>query len=186
MFTTNCAVTDCGTYVYAKGFCQKHYARTYKYGTPDKVIKFVGENRHKHPLYKLYHGMLDRCRNPNNTHFKYYGGRGIQVCERWQGPKGFTHFLEDMGERPQGLTLDRIDNNGNYEPGNVRWATRKQQIANTRIPTTNTSGVKGVHLYKATGKWSAYIYKDRKRKHLGYFSTKIEAMKARERAEGTI
>jgi hypothetical protein len=73
--------------------------------------------------------MRHRCRNPNGKDFKYYGGRGIRVCERWSD---FTNFLADMGERPPGQSLDRIDNDGNYEPGNVRWATRKQQRANRR------------------------------------------------------
>jgi hypothetical protein len=67
--------------------------------------------------------------NPNANGFKNYGGRGIRVCERWQR---FDEFLADMGEPPEGLTLDRIDNDGGYEPGNCRWATRAVQNENSR------------------------------------------------------
>jgi hypothetical protein len=74
--------------------------------------------------------MLARTTNAARHNFKYYGGRGIAVCERW---KSFENFLADMGERPAGTTLDRIDVNGNYEPGNCRWADAKTQIANRRI-----------------------------------------------------
>lgn len=85
------------------------------------------------PTYSSWQHMKDRCNNPNNTHYNYYGGRGIKVCKRWlDSEKGFINFLEDMGERPQGLTLDRIDVNGNYDPSNCKWATRKKQRINQR------------------------------------------------------
>jgi ribosomal protein S27E len=79
-----------------------------------------------------YHAMRNRCENPNVAAYKDYGGRGIKICKRWLGKRGFINFLEDMGVRPEGKTLDRIRVNGNYTPSNCRWATPKQQTANRR------------------------------------------------------
>ena len=76
--------------------------------------------------------MRMRCENPNWHGYAHYGGRGITVCDRWLGRGGFKNFLADMGERPQGTSLDRIDVNGNYEPGNCRWATPSEQALNKR------------------------------------------------------
>ena len=85
-----------------------------------------------HPLNKLYQRwatIVERCTSPTSTKWKNYGGRGITVCERWLR---FDNFLADMGVPPEGLTIDRINNDGNYEPGNCRWATPKEQRANQR------------------------------------------------------
>jgi hypothetical protein len=87
----------------------------------------------RHPLYKCYQNMIHRCYDEASANYQYYGGRGIKVCERWLGKDGFKNFIADVGDRPEGKTLDRYsDNNGDYEPGNVRWATPKEQRANSR------------------------------------------------------
>jgi hypothetical protein len=88
------------------------------------------------PEYQSWMAMMTRCHNASCSAFRHYGGRGITVCARW---RLFENFLADMGPRPPGLTLERRDNDGNYEPGNCRWATRSDQVRNRR-PTRQRPG----------------------------------------------
>jgi hypothetical protein len=82
------------------------------------------------PEYTTWASMIQRCQNSNNRRYKDYGGRGIKVCQRWLA--SFEEFFADMGKRPEATSIDRIDVNGDYEPGNCRWATAKQQASNKR------------------------------------------------------
>jgi len=85
----------------------------------------------KTPEYRAWIEMRRRCTNPKRENFKHYGGRGITVCARWM--KSFEAFCADMGKRPgRGYSLDRIDVNGDYEPGNCQWSTQSEQIQNQR------------------------------------------------------
>ena len=130
--------------------------------------------------YGTWEGMLQRCNNPNSEGYPDYGGRGITVCKRWLS---FEDFFTDMGERPEGTSLDRIDVNGNYCKENCRWADASVQGFNQRKSTNNTSGRTGVSWNKQKLKWDAYIMKDRKKINLGRFEKKEDAILAREQGE---
>ena len=145
---------------------------------------YIGESKTKHGfwkhiLYQTWNSMQTRCYNENSKNYKNYGARGIQVCKRWLDVK---NFIEDMYPSYQeGLTLDRIDVNGNYEPDNCRWATKTTQMQNTKsIHSNNTSGFRGVYWHKGIGKWVAKISVNTKQIPLGLFHTAIEAAKAYE------
>jgi hypothetical protein len=93
---------------------------------------------HRHPVYKVWEAMIQRCTNPRNKSYPNYGGRGITVCEAWRSD--FAAFYRDMGPRPDGLTLERLDVDGNYEPSNCCWATYSEQNANRRQRTECRNG----------------------------------------------
>ena len=99
-------------------------------------------------LKSRWQGMKQRCNNPNNPGYRNYGRRGIKVCERWCK---FENFLADMGKCLEGLTLDRKDNNGNYEPRNCHWTTWKKQANNRRHPVKNTGPLVALYIKDIPG-----------------------------------
>ena len=98
---------------------------------PERVNAALAEHYGwESPEYSSWASMKQRCLNPNQRGYKDYGGRGISICDRWM--HSFQNFVADMGPRPDGFQLDRIDTDGNYEPGNCQWSDRKTQMNNTR------------------------------------------------------
>lgn len=128
---------DCGTEIEARA-CHLASGASRSCGClRDELIAKLtfkhGHHRKSGPsrTYISWRNMHIRCGYPGHPRYRDYGGRGIRVCKRWSGPRGFIHFLADMGERPAGKTLDRYPNkNGNYTPSNCRWATPSEQAYN--------------------------------------------------------
>jgi hypothetical protein len=125
------------------------------------------------PTYLSWRNMQYRVNNPNNPNYQSYGGRGITIDPKWND---FEVFLADMGEKPEKLTLDRIDNNKGYSKDNCRWTTRTKQVINGR-PHGNSKFL-GVSFEKAVGKYKTQIYIDGNNIHIGYFVDELEAAKA--------
>lgn len=115
---------SCGCYKAKHGFCAREK---------------------RSPEYDCWRGMNRRCSNPNDPSFACYGGRSIKICKRWKGKDGFVNFLKDLGQRPSKKhSVERINNDGNYEPSNCRWATAKEQSRNRRAPSTAKLNVEKV------------------------------------------
>lgn len=107
----------------------------------------------RHPLYSTWYNMISRCYNPNVASYKYYGGRGITVCDQWR--KDFQRFLNDMGARPEGMTLERVNVELGYTPDNCRWATLTEQARNKR--NTDRSTYKFMGLRLTIHQWSELL-----------------------------
>lgn len=121
-------------------------------GEKNPAYKHGGATRTKRSReYIVWCHMKSRCLNKNSKDFRYYGGRGISICDQWVN--SFDNFLSDMGLRPTSKhSIDRIDVNGNYEPNNCRWVTQNIQVINSR-KTTNESGYRGLSKRYSRGKW---------------------------------
>lgn len=131
--------------------------------------------------YSIWAAMIQRCTNQNHPKWPDYGGRGIRVCEEW---RNFSGFWKDMGDGYcEGLEIDRVDVNGNYEKQNCQWATESHNSYNTRTAKNNTSGRSGISFAKDRNMWRAQIRVNGKQTRLGSYKTFEDAVKAREQAE---
>lgn len=195
----SCSVDGCdsrgktlknGSTCFVHGLCMRHYEKYRVYGDPlHGTIHAFGENRATSTLYKTYQGIKKRCFDASDHNYKKYGARGISLYGEWVDTyKGFTKFAEyieqELGPKPTPRhSLDRIDNDKDYEPGNLRWATSNVQCINRRVPINNTSGHKGVYFSSVEQRWCAVISIEGRKTKLGRFKSKQDAVDARERAE---
>ena len=170
--------------LYKCGHCGEEFkAKTtrIKSGVIKSCGCLVGEyhGMKKHRFYDTYRNMMKRCYTKSAPSYKDYGERGISVCEEWQDIIKFVAWADST--YIEGYTLDRIDNAGNYEPSNCRWADATTQAINQRMMKNNTTGYVGVN-YHDTGiaKWAASIGVNHKQVYIGSFLTKEEAVQARD------
>lgn len=151
----------------------------------------IGNPKHNHGMagtiiHKKWKSIVQRCTNPKNSHYHLYGGCGVKICDEWR--YDFQVFYDYVSKLPhfgeKGRSIDRFPNKrGNYEPGNVRWATDEEQARNQNIQYNNKTGVSGVHWDKKEQTYVVRFYKDGKRKRIGHSKDLNEAIRIRREAE---
>ena len=154
-----CSVKDCNKEVHAKGYCIKHYTRYLKYGSVHTTLRMQHGMSH-YKEYKTWDCMKERCYNKKHDSYKYYGGRGIKVCDRWKN--NFLAFYKDMGKRPF-LTaqIDRINNDGDYEPSNCRWLSGEENTrkrSNAKLTIEEVTAIRESHSQGTSRKEIALAY----------------------------
>lgn len=162
----NGSTVSCGCYNYEK----------------ESAVKTHGYSRTK--LGNVFEGMKQRCNNPKNKNYEKYGGRGIKICTEWlNDPKKFFDWAIKNGYK-EGLSIDRIDVNGNYEPDNCRWADNETQCLNQRLRKDNKTGYKGI--YYSEGVYRVQIRRNKKRYYFGSYKTLPETVKVLEDAKAMV
>ncbi|KIL42064.1 hypothetical protein SD70_02450 [Gordoniibacillus kamchatkensis] len=179
-------ICDCGTQREVTGKYLKN-GRSRSCGCLEKdVFKVMitkhGLSKENRAEYATWIRMKERCFNKNNHRFKEYGARGITVCDRWK--ESFENFLQDMGKKPSSKhSIDRKNNDGNYEPSNCKWSIQTEQTRNQRIRRDNTTNIPGVTWHKRLNKYRVRISVENKRISLGCADTLEEAKEMRLAAE---
>lgn len=178
-----CKVEGCDKRSIGRGLCSKHYQRFMHHGSTEPMEIHDGLRTRYPDEYRSWYSMVRRCTKQNQSGFKNYGAKGVTLCERWQGGRGFRNFLEDMGQKPShgntsgGMplyTIDRIDQTKGYTPDNCVWADWGKQAQHR----SNTGETPGVNLHKQSGLWCAHKTVNRVRRQK-YFKTKEEAIAQR-------
>ena len=173
---------DCGKYVIVScGILRSGHTKSCGCLKNEKTKeRSITHGMSKSPEYNSWSHILARCNNINNKDYHHYGGRGITICDRWLK---FENFFEDMGKKPKGLTIERIDNDKGYYKKNCKWDTQTAQVRNQRLQKTNKTGVAGVGWHKRDLKYHVSITAKNKQYFIGYFDTLEQAKMARKHAE---
>ena len=175
-----CKIEGCNKKVASNGMCGMHVTRVRRHGDPHFTKITKEDGRRDHELYDTHYTMIRRCYNKGHKSYKEYGGSGITVCDRWlEDTTGFWNFVEDMGKRPEGFTLDREDNNLGYTPDNCRWASSWLQGINRKSSIGSKSGVPGVNWRSDSKKWRVVFSVKGKKKNFGSYKDLEEAIRVR-------